>query len=82
MILLTLWKSKNVKSVFGILLNNRGNNIIIVHQRFVKAVLSQVLEAHSCNPPYSGGRDQEDQGLKPARANSFQDPISKIPNTK
>jgi hypothetical protein len=26
--------------------------------------------AHACNPSYSGGRDQEDQGLKPAQANS------------
>jgi hypothetical protein len=32
---------------------------------------------HACNPSYSGGRDQEDCGLKPARANSPQDPISK-----
>jgi hypothetical protein len=23
--------------------------------------------AHTCNPSYSGGRDQEDHGLKPAR---------------
>jgi hypothetical protein len=22
--------------------------------------------AHTCNPSYSGGRDQEDHGLKPA----------------
>jgi hypothetical protein len=26
------------------------------------------------NPSYSGGRDQEDHGLKPDRANSSQDP--------
>jgi hypothetical protein len=26
--------------------------------------------AHACNPSYSGGRDQEDHGLKPAQANS------------
>jgi hypothetical protein len=25
--------------------------------------------AHACNPSYSGGRDQEDCGSKPARAN-------------
>jgi hypothetical protein len=29
------------------------------------------------NPSYSGGRDQEDQGWKPARANSLRDPVSK-----
>jgi hypothetical protein len=38
--------------------------------------------AHTCNPSYSGGRDQEDCGLKPARANSSRDSISKIPITK
>jgi hypothetical protein len=31
---------------------------------------SQVLVAHACNPSYSGGRDQEDRGSKPAWANS------------
>jgi hypothetical protein len=35
-----------------------------------------------CNPSYSGGRDQESQGWKPALANNSEDPISKIPNTK
>jgi hypothetical protein len=33
--------------------------------------------AHACNPSYSGGRDQEDQGSKPAQANSSQDLILK-----
>jgi hypothetical protein len=33
--------------------------------------------AHTCNPLYSGGRDQEDHSLKSAQANSSQDPISK-----
>jgi hypothetical protein len=36
--------------------------------------------AHTCNLSYSGGRDQEDCGSKPAWANGPQDPISK--NTK
>jgi hypothetical protein len=40
------------------------------------------LVAHTCNPSYSGGRDQEDHNLKPGQANSSQDPISKIPNTR
>jgi hypothetical protein len=26
--------------------------------------------AHTCNPSYSGGRDQEDHGSKPAQAKS------------
>jgi hypothetical protein len=30
--------------------------------------------AHTCNPSYSGGREQEDHNLKPAWANSSQDP--------
>jgi hypothetical protein len=44
--------------------------------------MSLVLVAHACNPSYSGGRDQENHGLKTARANSSQDCISKITNTK
>jgi hypothetical protein len=34
--------------------------------------------AHTCNPSYLGGRDQEDRDLKPAKANSLRDPISNI----
>jgi hypothetical protein len=33
--------------------------------------------AHTCNPSYIGDRDLEDCGLKPAWANSLQDPILK-----
>jgi hypothetical protein len=29
------------------------------------SVLSQALVAHTCNPRYSGGRDQEDHSSKP-----------------
>jgi hypothetical protein len=35
--------------------------------------------AHTYNPSYSGGRGQEDRGLKPAREDSLRDPISKKP---
>jgi hypothetical protein len=38
--------------------------------------------AHACNPSYSGGRDQEDRGSKPAQAKCSRDPISKKPITK
>jgi hypothetical protein len=38
--------------------------------------------AHTYNPHCSGGRDQEDRSLKPAWANSSQDPILKKPITK
>jgi hypothetical protein len=32
---------------------------------------------HTCNPGYSGGREKEDHGLRPAMANSSRDPILK-----
>jgi hypothetical protein len=38
--------------------------------------------AHCYNPSYSGGRDQEDQGSKPAQAKKFMRPSSNISNTK
>jgi hypothetical protein len=38
--------------------------------------------AHTYNPSYSRGRDQEDYGSKPAQANSSRDPISKNPLQK
>jgi hypothetical protein len=38
---------------------------------------SWTLVAHICNPSYSGGREQEGCGSKPAWANSSQDPILK-----
>jgi hypothetical protein len=40
-------------------------------------VFSWVPVAHACSPSYSGGKDQEDIGLKPVWANSL-----KIPTTK
>jgi hypothetical protein len=46
-----------------------------------KNISTQMLVAHACNPSYSGSRDQEDHGLKPARADSSRDPISKKSNT-
>jgi hypothetical protein len=41
-----------------------------------------VLVAHVCNPSYSGGRDQEDLGLKPAQANSSQPYFETNPSPK
>jgi hypothetical protein len=32
------------------------------------------MVAQACNPSYSGGRDQEDHGSKPALENSFARP--------
>jgi hypothetical protein len=45
-------------------------------------ISSWVPVAHACTPSYLGGRDQEDPSSKQTQANSLQDPISKIPNTK
>jgi hypothetical protein len=42
-----------------------------------ETLTSQAAVAHSCNPSYSGDRDQEDHGSKPAPANSLWDPIWK-----
>jgi hypothetical protein len=38
--------------------------------------------AHVCNPSYSGGRDQENRGSKPAWTNRSRDPILKNPLQK
>jgi hypothetical protein len=43
---------------------------------------SQALVAHTCNPSYSEGRDQEDCGSKPAQANSSWDLILRNPSQK
>jgi hypothetical protein len=41
-----------------------------------------VLVTYACNPSYSGGRDQEDEGLKPALANSLRTLSQKNPSQK
>jgi hypothetical protein len=41
------------------------------------SILRRVLVAHAYNPSYSGGRDQEDQGSKPAQANCYMRPYLK-----
>jgi hypothetical protein len=43
--------------------------------------MSRVPVAHTCDPSYSGGRNQVDHGSKPAWA-SLRNPISKIPFKK
>jgi hypothetical protein len=40
-------------------------------------IINQAPAAHTCNPSYSGGRDQEPRSSKPALANSSRDLISK-----
>jgi hypothetical protein len=41
-----------------------------------------MLVAHTYNPSYSGGRDQEDGGSKPAQGKQFKTLSQKIPVTK
>jgi hypothetical protein len=40
------------------------------HKPKLKTKIGQAVVDHACNPSYSGGRDQEDHGSKPAQANS------------
>jgi hypothetical protein len=53
----------------------------VVEKFFIKHS-SLVLMAHTCNPRYSGSRDQEDHGSKPAWAKSLRDPNLKKPITE
>jgi hypothetical protein len=41
-----------------------------------------VLVAHTCNPSYSGGREQKDHSSKPAQGIHSWDPISEKPFSK
>jgi hypothetical protein len=44
--------------------------------------MSYMVVTHACNPSYSGSRDQEDHGSKPAQVNGSQDPILKNSSQK
>jgi hypothetical protein len=46
-----------------------------MYAQIITLINHQAPVAHACNPSYSGDWDQEDWGLKPAWANSVQDPI-------
>jgi hypothetical protein len=59
------------------------NSILALVDQYLKiTILNWVLEVHAYNPSYSGSRNQEDHGLKPAQENSSRKPISKIPSIK
>jgi hypothetical protein len=47
-----------------------------------KAKMLRAPVAHAYNPSYSGGRDQEDHGSKPAQANNSPRPYLDKPFTK
>jgi hypothetical protein len=51
-------------------------------EKILKTCCGQAPVAHTYNPRYLGGRDQEAHGSKPAQANSSQDPILKKPSQK
>jgi hypothetical protein len=55
---------------------------VLWQQALSRIGFNQAPLAHTCNPSYSGGRNQEDHGSKPAQANSSCDPISKKSITK
>jgi hypothetical protein len=54
--------------------------VIIYHQWNTEIEIKNWYKAwhraHTCNPSYQGGGDQEDHGSRPAWAKSSQDPIS------
>jgi hypothetical protein len=56
------------KTNFIIILKNKEKKEAI--ESHLKIQMCWALVVHACNPSYSGGRDQEDRGLKPALANS------------
>jgi hypothetical protein len=45
-----------------------------MHEALGSKIISQMPVTCICFPSYSGGRDQKDQGSKPAQANSSRDP--------
>jgi hypothetical protein len=52
-------------------------------RKLKKLVVSQVQVAHTCNPSYSGGSDQENRGSKPTWAKQFTRPyLGKIHHKK
>jgi hypothetical protein len=53
-----------------------------VESRSKNKIISQVPVAHTCNSSYSGGRDQEDHGSKPAQENSSARPYLEKSFTK
>jgi hypothetical protein len=74
----TLWGCTSHGSIFLCAVPVFLNNSFIIKEY----VLNWAPAAHTCNPSYSGGRDQEDHSLRSAQANGSRDPVSKKPITK
>jgi hypothetical protein len=58
------------------------NRDVFVLISFAFINIGQAQVAHAYHPSYSGGRDREDNGSKPAWANSSPDPILRKPIEK
>jgi hypothetical protein len=63
---------------------NNGLCLLWVYMHCLIEIFTQSRApmSHTCNPSYSGGRNEEDIRSKSARANSSRAPNSKIPFTK
>jgi hypothetical protein len=59
------WQKKKRK-MFGLEFNKPWTSLSNEWGGVIWWIISGVPEAHTCNPSYSGGRDLEDSGLKPA----------------
>jgi hypothetical protein len=63
---------------FPIFLPQLGYSHVLLHLAYENRSFGQVLVAHDYNLCYSGGRDQEDRGLRPAQAKR-ETPFQKYP---
>jgi hypothetical protein len=52
------------------------------HFSFKKTDQSQAPTAHGYNPSYSGGKDEEDRGLKSAQTNTLRPCLKNIQHKK
>jgi hypothetical protein len=66
----------------AMLLNPHRGSQWLYKADFKKVFHSWAPVAHTCNLSYSGGKEQEDRGSKPAQENSSQDPVLKKPFRK
>jgi hypothetical protein len=63
-------ESGNIIFASGKNFSNSGNvkkKESVFSKMSIKDLLKPIPVAHACNPIYSGGRDQEDSGSKPAK---------------
>jgi hypothetical protein len=73
-------RTTNLPTKLLVILFNPSGTYKMIYIKKIKNSLLPV--AHTYNPSYLGGRDQEDRGLRPGQVNSLRNPISKIPNTR